>query len=304
MQSPESLLPDNLPGANPRPPASLLERMSRVLTFIRFSHTIFALPFALGSMMVAARGWPSQRIFGLIVLAMVFARTAGMTFNRLADWQIDKRNPRTSGRHKLMSLEGAVALLLGSSIAFVSTCYFINRPCLYLSGIALVVIFLYSLTKRFTSGSHFVLGLALSLSPIGAWLAVRGEFDTPPLALAAAVMLWVAGFDLIYATQDVEFDQAAGLHSLVVRLGVSRTLTLAQALHSAMWILLAAFGWTAHFGIGFAAGLALILPALAYEHVTARKLDIAAINRAFFLSNTFVGLVFVAAVALDEMLGY
>jgi len=281
--------------------SSLSEHLRRVLTFIRFSHTVFALPFALGSMIVAARGWPSRRIFALIILAMVFARTAGMTFNRLADWEIDKLNPRTAGRHTLISRQGAIWLLLASSIAFVSTCYFINRSCLYLSGIALVVIFLYSLTKRFTVASHFVLGLALSLSPVGAWLAVRGQFDMPPLILAAAVMLWVAGFDLIYATQDVEFDRAAGLHSLVVRLGVSRTLKVAQGLHAAMWMLLAAFGWSAGLGAGFAGGLALILPALIYEHLTARKLDIAAINRAFFLSNAFVGLVFVAAVTVDQM---
>jgi 4-hydroxybenzoate polyprenyltransferase len=121
------------------------------------------------------------------------------------------------------------------------------------------------LTKRFTSYSHFFLGLALSVSPVGAWLAVRGHFDFPPLILAAAVVLWVAGFDLIYATQDVDFDRAAGLHSLVVRLGVRRTLTVAQALHAAMWILLALFGWSAGLGKGFAVGLALILPALVYE---------------------------------------
>jgi len=254
-------------------------------------------------MIVAAHGWPSPRIFALIVLAMIFARTAGMTFNRLADWEIDKLNPRTAQRHNLISRRGAIALLLGSSIAFVFTCCFINRPCLYFSGIALLVIFFYSLTKRFTAGSHFVLGLALSLSPVGAWLAVRGRIDAPPLVLAGAVALWVAGFDLIYATQDAEFDRAAGLHSLVVRLGVSRSLKAAQGLHAAMWMLLAAFGWSAGLGAAFTGGLLLILPALVYEHLTARKLDLAAINRAFFLSNAFVGLVFVAAVTADRMAG-
>jgi 4-hydroxybenzoate polyprenyltransferase len=168
--------------------------------------------------------------------------------------------------------------------------------------VALGVVFLYSLTKRFTSYSHFFLGLALSISPVGAWLAVRGHFDFPPLVLAAAVVLWVAGFDLIYATQDVDFDRAAGLHSLVVRLGVPGALTLAQALHAAMWILLAVFGWTAGLGKGFGVGLVLILPALIYEHQTARKMDITAINVAFFQSNAFVGLVFVAAVVADQML--
>jgi len=299
MQNPNLPAPNFLRNVDQQP-ISIPQRIARVLTFIRFSHTIFALPFALGSMIVAAHGWPSWHIFGMIVMAMVFARTAGMTFNRLADWEIDKRNPRTAARHRLISRQGAVALLFLSSIAFVLTCYFINRPCLFLSAFALAVIFLYSLTKRFTSASHFVLGLALSISPVGAWLAVRGHIDMPPLVLAVAVMFWVAGFDLIYATQDAEFDRAAGLHSLAVRLGIPRTLAVAQALHGMMWILLAAFGWTAGLGLRFAIGLALMLPALAYEHVTARKLDVDSVNRAFFQSNAFVGLVFVAAVAVDQ----
>jgi len=301
MPAADSQKPDSLQ-SDPLAAVSLPERISRVLTFIRFSHTIFALPFALGSMVVAAHGWPSARIIGLILLAMVFARTAAMTFNRLADWEIDKLNPRTKGRHTLISRPGAIALLAISSLAFIGVCYWINRLCFYLSAVALAVVFLYSLTKRFTSYSHFFLGLALSISPVGAWLAVRGHFDFPPLVLAAAVVLWVAGFDLIYATQDVDFDRAAGLHSLVVRLGVPGALSFAQALHAAMWVLLAVFGWTAGLGKGFAIGLALILPALIYEHVTARKMDIAAINIAFFQSNAFVGVVFVAAILADQML--
>ena len=278
------------------------ERISGALTFVRFSHTIFALPFALGSMIAAAHGWPSARIVSLILLAMVSARTAAMTFNRLADWEIDKRNPRTSGRHKLITRHAAITIMIASSLAFIVSSYFINRLCFFLSPVALAVVFLYSLTKRFTSCSHFFLGLALSISPVGAWLAVRGQFDFPPLILAAAVLLWVAGFDLIYATQDVDFDRATGLHSLVVRLGISRSLTVAQWLHAGMWMLLVAFGWSAGLGKWFAAGLALILPALIYEHMTARKMDIAAINAAFFQSNAFVGLVFVASVALDQTL--
>ena len=302
MPAADSQNHDRLHSAAPPAVVALPERISRVLAFIRFSHTIFALPFALGSMVVAAHGWPSARIFGLILLAMVFARTAAMTFNRLADWEIDKRNPRTQGRHKLVSRPGAIALLAVSSLAFIGACYWINRLCFYLSAVALGIVFFYSLTKRFTSCSHFFLGLALSVSPVGAWLAVRGHFDFPPLVLAAAVVLWVAGFDLIYATQDVDFDRASGLHSLVVRLGVPGALALAQALHAAMWILLAVFGWTAGLGKGFAVGLALILPALIYEHQTARKMDIAAINVAFFQSNAFVGLVFVAAVVADQVM--
>jgi 4-hydroxybenzoate polyprenyltransferase len=302
MPAADSQKHDSSLSAAPSAPVPFPERVARVLAFNRFTHTIFALPFALGSMVVAAHGWPSARVFGLILLAMVFARTAAMTFNRLADWEIDKRNPRTQGRHKLISHRGATALLTVSTLAFISVCYFINPMCLRLSPVALGIVFLYSLTKRFTPYSHFFLGLALSVSPVGAWLAVRGHFDFPPLILAAAVVLWVAGFDLIYATQDVDFDRATGLHSLVVRLGVPRTLTVAQALHAAMWILLAWFGWSAGLGKGFAVGLALILPALVYEHRIARKMDVAAINVAFFQSNAFVGMVFVAAVVADQML--
>ena len=172
--------------------------------------------------------------------------------------------------------------------------------CFAFSPVALVILFFYSLTKRFTSYSHFFLGLALGISCIGAWLAVRGRFELPSFVLATAVILWVAGFDLIYATQDVEFDKSAGLHSLVVRLGVPRTLTVAQWLHAAMWVFLGAFGWAAHLGTAYFAGLAIILIALVYEHASARKLDLAAINQAFFQSNAFVGVVFLASIIADR----
>jgi len=280
---------------------SPLSGLGRVLTFIRFSHTVFALPFALGSMIVAAHGLPSVRIFALIILAMVFARTAAMVFNRLTDWEIDKGNPRTAGRHKLISRQSAIALLLTSSAAFVITSYFINRACFLFSPLALIILFFYSITKRFTSYSHFFLGFALGISCIGAWLAVLGRFDLPPFVLAVAVILWVAGFDLIYATQDVEFDKAAGLHSLVVKLGVPQTLQVAQWLHGAMWLLLGGFGWAAHLGPIYFASLVIILGALIYEHAVARKLDLAAINQAFFQSNAFVGTVFLIAVVADSL---
>jgi 4-hydroxybenzoate polyprenyltransferase len=276
--------------------------LARVLTFIRFSHTVFALPFALGATFVAAGGWPSARLLGLVIAEMVFARTAAMTFNRLADWEIDKRNPRTAGRHKLVSRGTAVGLLVVSAGAFVATAAFINRVCLVLSPVALGILFFYSLTKRFTAFSHFFLGLALGIAPIGAWLAVRGRFELPPFVLCAAVLLWVAGFDLIYATQDEEFDRKAGLRSLVVTLGTPTTLVLAQWLHLAMWVLLIAFGEVAHLSRVYGMGVGMILPALVYEHHTARKMDLGAINRAFFYSNAFVGLVFVGA-TLAAVLG-
>jgi 4-hydroxybenzoate polyprenyltransferase len=276
--------------------------LSRILTFIRFSHTVFAMPFALGSMLVAANGLPSARLFGLIVLCMVFARTAAMTFNRVADWQIDKRNPRTAGRHKLVSLPTAVALCIGSAAAFVATTWFINSLCFWLSPAALFLVLFYSLTKRFTALCHFFLGLALAASPVGAWFAVTGSVALAPFVLAAGVVLWVAGFDLIYATQDYEFDRNEGLHSMVVRLGVQGSLKAAQVLHGIMFLLLAGFGLAAHLGPIYFASLALVLGALVYEHNIAKRLDLNAINQAFFYSNAFVGLVFVASTLTDRLL--
>ena len=272
------------------------------LRFVRFSHTIFAMPFALGSMVVAARGIPDWKICGLIVLAMIFARTAAMVFNRLADWEIDKRNPRTAGRHKLLPRPAAIALLVLSVAAFVLTVRFINPLCFLLSPVALVIIFLYSLTKRFTHFSHFFLGLALSVAPVGAWLAVLGHFDPAPLALALAVLLWVAGFDIIYATQDHEFDRAEGLHSLVVKMGVARSLALAGVLHWLMLATLAGFGWLAALGRIYHSSLVLVAAALVFEQRSARSLDVKGINCAFFQSNAVVSAIFVAAVFLDVLL--
>ncbi|MCE9608672.1 MAG: putative 4-hydroxybenzoate polyprenyltransferase [Chthoniobacter sp.] len=276
--------------------------IARLLRFIRFSHTIFALPFALGSMLVAAHGWPEGKIVALILLAMVFARTAAMVFNRLADWQLDQRNPRTAERHTLISRDVAIGVLIASAAAFIGTTWWINPLCFWLSPVALVIVFFYSLTKRFTSLSHFFLGLALAVSPVGAWLAVRGHFALPPLILALAVLLWVAGFDVIYATQDHEFDRAAGLRSLVVRLGVARSLAWAQALHWIMLGVLGVFGWAARLGAPFFLSLIPVAGALIYEHRSAARLDVAAVNRAFFASNAFVGVVFVLGIFLDQVL--
>jgi 4-hydroxybenzoate polyprenyltransferase len=276
--------------------------VARMLAFVRFSHTVFALPFALASMIVAAEGLPPLRVVLLIVAAMVFARTAAMAFNRIADWEIDKRNPRTAGRHRLVSRPAAVALLICSAAAFVGVTWGINPLCFALSPVALVIVFFYSLTKRFTSYSHFFLGLALAVSPVGAWLAVTGAFALPPMVLAASVVFWVAGFDIIYATQDVDFDRKEGLHSLVVRLSVPQALRVAQVLHVIMYVILAAFGYVAGLGLPYLCAMVLILGALFYEHHVARQRSLDAVNKAFFLSNAFVGAVLLAGTALDVFL--
>ncbi len=274
-------------------------RLADALQFIRFSHTVFALPFALGSMLVAAGGFPSLHTVGLVLLAMVFARTAAMVFNRLADWEMDKRNPRTAMRHKLLPKPAAIALLVVSTAAFVGTTWYINWLCFLLSPVALAIVFFYSLTKRFTHGAQFFLGLALSVSPMGAWFAVTGNWAWTPCLLAFAVLVWVAGFDTIYATQDHDFDKAEGLHSIVVALGIPQALALARVLHVLAFVAIAAFGWAAGLRLPFWLGLIPIAGALVYEHRSASRLDSMGINRAFFLSNAFVGAVFVSAIAID-----
>ncbi len=196
--------------------------MSRFLRLIRFSHTIFALPFALGALVVAANGIPSLRTFLLVIVCMIFARTAAMLFNRLVDWSLDQRNPRTASRHLLVSKPAALVLLAVSSAGFVLAAAAINRLTFLLSPVALALIFFYSLTKRFTSATHFFLGLALAIAPIGAWIAQTGHIAPAPLILGAGVICWVAGFDLIYATQDYDFDRREGIRSLVVKLGIAQ----------------------------------------------------------------------------------
>ncbi|CAN5476748.1 putative 4-hydroxybenzoate polyprenyltransferase [soil metagenome] len=270
--------------------------LARFLRLIRFSHTVFALPFALGALLVATRGRPSLPLLGLVLLCMVFARTAAMLFNRLADWTLDQRNPRTAMRHRLISRPVAVLLMILNSAAFVATAAAINRATFLLSPLALAIIFFYSLTKRFTAASHFFLGLALAVAPAGAWIAATGRLDLAPLLLGAGVIAWVAGFDLIYATQDLEFDRREGLRSLVVRLGIARSLRLAQLLHLAMFAALLAFGFEASLGAIYFAGMALVAGALFFEHRSASRLDLAGINRAFFQSNAFVSAVFLGSV--------
>src|SRR5437762_3451281 len=179
--------------------------MYRFLRLIRFPHTIFALPFALGALVVAANGRPSLQTLLLVVVCMVFARTAAMLFNRLVDWSLDQRNPRTAARHLLVPKSAALFSLVLSSVGFILAAGAINRLTFMLAPVALAVIFFYSLTKRFTSATHFFLGLALAVAPVGAWIAQTGHVDLAPFVLGAGVICWVAGFDLIYATQDYDF---------------------------------------------------------------------------------------------------
>ena len=275
----------------------------RFLRLIRFSHTIFALPFAFASLIVSANGRPSLRIVLLVLGCMITGRTAAMLFNRFVDWEIDQRNPRTRSRHLLASRAIIFICLIVSSVLFVFFTANINRLTFALSPVALGIIFFYSLTKHFTDATHFFLGLALGIAPVGAWIAQTGRVELSPLVLSLGVVCWVSGFDLIYATQDYDFDRDERLHSLVVRLGLAASLRLAQFLHFLMLLALIAFGIMAKLGPIYFAAMIPIAAALFYEHRSARQLhDLAAINRAFFNSNAFVSAIFLGAVCADRLL--
>jgi 4-hydroxybenzoate polyprenyltransferase len=301
---------------------SMFSSLTKWLSFVKFSHTIFALPFALAAMMVAARdqrGWPGWRTFGLILLAMVTARTAAMAFNRIVDRKFDALNPRTAGRHLpagQISIASAWSLWGISAAGLILACWLSNPLCLYFSPVALFMVCFYSLTKRFTDFTHVFLGIALALAPIGAWMAVTGSFDfwperclhghlpvqhsaLLPLLLAVAVVFWLIGFDIIYALQDYEFDRSQGLHSLVVRWGPKNALMAAFLAHLVMCGVLLAFGLAARFRIAYLAGWFIIVGCLVLEHWIARRRSLNWINVAFFRLNAVISLVFLAVTAAE-----
>jgi len=292
------------------PPSSILAGLRKWGGFVRFSHTVFALPFALAAMLVAARdhrGWPGWRTFSLILLAMVCARTCAMAFNRIVDRKFDALNPRTKNRHLpagQISLVSAVMLCTISAGGLIAASWFLNPLCFYLSPVALVMVCFYSLTKRFTDYTHVFLGIALALAPIGAWLAVRGA-EVLPLeifqmtTLAAAVILWLVGFDIIYALQDYEFDKAHGLRSLVVAWGPANALAAAFLAHMVMCGLLFGFGFLCGFRLAYLLGWFLIVGCLVMEHWIARRRSLNWINVAFFRLNALVGVIFLVVVAAE-----
>jgi 4-hydroxybenzoate polyprenyltransferase len=272
-------------------------------SFVRFSHTIFALPFALAAMAVAARanrGWPGWRTFGLILAAMVSARTCAMAFNRIVDRKFDALNPRTSGRHLpqgKITLTGATILCALSGSGLVLASYFLNPLCFCLSPLALVVVCFYSLTKRFTSYTHAFLGVALALAPVGAWLAVSGTHVSvweilQMAALAVSVVLWLIGFDVIYSLQDYQFDRTHGLHSLVVAWGPKNALQAAFLAHMLMCGLLLLFGLLCGFRIAYLVGWFFIVGCLVLEHWIARRRSLDWVQTAFFRLNAVVSSVF------------
>lgn len=285
-------------------------------SFVKLSHTVFALPFALAAMAIAARdnrGWPGWRVFLLILAAMFCARTCAMAFNRLVDRKFDAANPRTAKRHlptRQITVSSAVTLCVLSATGLIVSAWFLNPVCFYLSPVALFFACFYSLTKRFTDYTHVFLGIALAIAPLGAWLAVQGGDlvlwpmrDSFLLAvlLAVIVIFWLIGFDMIYALQDYDFDRSHGLRSLVVAWGPQNALRAAFLAHMIMWLLLAAFGVLARFrGIAYYAGLLVILVCLLMEHFIARRRSLGWVQNAFFRLNAVISTIFLV-VTLAEV---
>jgi 4-hydroxybenzoate polyprenyltransferase len=267
----------------------LLDRGVAYGRMIRFPHSVFALPFALTAAALAARGSgiTARQVFWIVV-AMVAARSAAMGFNRLVDHAIDARNPRTAGRELprgTLSRGEVVAFVALSSAALVLAAGMLNPLCLALSPLALAIVFGYSYTKRLTAASHLVLGLALAVAPVGAWLAVRGRLEIVPVVLGLAVLLWVAGFDTIYACQDAAFDREEGLHSLPARLGVAPALLFARAMHAVAVLLLLAVYWLASLHPLYLVGVAGVALLLAREHSLVRADDLSRVMHAFNLNG-------------------
>ncbi|QSR89517.1 UbiA-like polyprenyltransferase [Methylacidiphilum caldifontis] len=280
--------------------SKLFIKLRNLLELVKFSHTLFALPFALTSMAVAARGLPSVRILVGILLCMVGARTAAMAFNRFLDWEYDKQNPRTQRRTKLATKREALVLGIISLGIFEIGAYSLNFLCFILSPVAAFLIIFYSLTKRLGSYSHAVLGLCLSLAPLGAWAAVRDNLnDLLPYLLSLAVFFWTFGFDIIYALQDVEFDRRLGLYSVPAQFGENFSLKLAALLHVLAWICWAIFGWIGTMKWPYWIALGVVAVILVYEHFLSRAGEMAKINIAFFNMNAWISIFIFVGVILS-----
>jgi 4-hydroxybenzoate polyprenyltransferase len=285
---------------------SLVERVRTYLAFVRFSHTVFALPFALVGALLASRVSPMTwgRV-GWIVAAMVAARSAAMAFNRLVDARFDALNPRTAQREiprGAMSRREAAFFLIVTSLAFVLVCAQISRTCLLLSPLALVIVFWYSLAKRYTWATQFFLGVAMAVAPVGGWIAAGGSTSWEPVLLGVAIGTWVGGFDILYACQDLAFDRANGLRSIPTRFGVAASIGLSRALHVITVACLAALGVVAGLGFSYQLGVLLVTLLLAFEQSLVSATDLSQVKRAFDL-NGWVGLLYLATTGLSVYVG-
>ncbi len=287
---------------------AFLTRTKLLMEMVKIEHTLFALPFALISFLLAIRHTPGGFNAGTllwIVLAMVGARSAAMAFNRLADAEIDAQNPRTARRHipaGLLSRAQVWAFLFVAVALFELAAWRLNRLCFLLSPVALLAILGYSYTKRFTALCHLFLGFAIGIAPIGAWLAVRGAFDIVPLLIGAAVMLWIGGFDIIYALQDYEFDRASNLFSLPKALGKARALTVSRLMHTLMLALLVTVGILYGLHVIYFVGVAVVAGLILYEQSLVTPDDLSRVDLAFFTLNGWVSVSLFAFVLLDSLL--
>ena len=304
-----------------------MEKIKNYLSLIKFAHTIFAMPFALIGFFLGIKslsdpmkvipvpgpGWhtmihsPDTLLFKfiLVVLCMIFARSAAMAFNRLLDANFDMKNPRTAIREipaGIIKPSNALWFVVISCAAFILCCWFINRLCFYLSFVALFVVLFYSYTKRFTALCHIVLGVGLSLAPIGAYIAVTGRFALLPILFSITVLCWVSGFDIIYSLQDEEFDLHQGLHSIPASLGKLKALRISELLHFMAAALVVYAGWKGHFGIYYWIGVGVFTSLLVYQHILVKPNDLSKVNRAFFSTNGIASIVFAVFVLLDIFL--
>jgi 4-hydroxybenzoate polyprenyltransferase len=284
-----------------------MTRLATYLSFVRFSHTVFALPFALTGALLATREhsitWTQV---GWIVLAMVSARSAAMGFNRLADARFDALNPRTAARELprgAMSVREAALFVVVASVAFVWVSFQISALCGWLSPVALGIVFWYSLAKRYTSYTQAFLGLAMAVAPVGGWLAAGGRGGWEPWLLGLAIGLWVGGFDVLYACQDLEFDRANGLRSIPVRFGVATSLAISRLMHVGTIACMAALGWLVPLGPIYAAGVIVVALLLVFEQSLVSATDLSQVKRAFDL-NGYVGIVYFLVTALDVLKGH
>ncbi len=279
-------------------------RLRTILEMIKFEHSVFALPFALTGALLAARfpaalgaapGWPSWQQVFWIVVAMVGARSAAMTMNRIIDLRYDRENPRTRSRALAtgaLSVRFAAFFAIVAAAVLALAAWKLNHLAFELSPLALSILFFYSYTKRFTSWSHLVLGFCLGISPAAAWIAIAGSLDSRVLILCAAVTLWVGGFDVLYACQDIEYDRTAGLYSVPQRFGIARSLAIARGMHAAMILVLALLAWSFHLPWPAWAGIVVVAALLAYEHSLISANDLSRMNAAFFTVNGYISVVF------------
>jgi 4-hydroxybenzoate polyprenyltransferase len=285
--------------------SSVAEKIVLYLQMIKFPHSVFALPFAFTSAIMAAGGIPPLEKMFWITLAMVGARSGAMGLNRIIDREIDRVNPRTRDRELPRGIIMVSEAVLFTAISFavlIISAYMLNPLCLKLSPIAVAVLFLYSYTKRFTWATHFVLGLSLSAAPLGAWIAVRGTFDAEILPMTVAVIFWLAGFDTLYALQDIEFDKLYGLYSIPKRFGIKRALFFARIFHLVSYLLLLLTGLLFRFGTVYWLGMMIVAGLLIYEHSLVKEEDLSKLDIAFFNMNGYISLTVFVFTFLDYIL--